>query len=50
MNWIMKSRNSSFNAFESASVFTENIKAVVHVDSEYSQAYGEGLDTPMEAR
>ena len=50
VNKIMKSRNSSFNAFESASIFTENVKACVHVDTEYSEACGEGLDTPMDAR
>ena len=50
VNKIMKSRNSSYNAFETASVFTENVKACVHVDTEYSEAFGEGLDTPMEAR
>ena len=31
-------------------MFTENMKACLHVDAQYSEAHGEGLDTPMEAR
>ena len=46
----MKDRNQSHASFDTTTTFTKHLKAIAHVDSQYSEAYGEGLDTPMEAR
>ena len=50
VNHIMKDRNSCHHAFESTLHFSKHIKALLHVDMVYSEEFGVGLDTPMEAR
>ena len=47
---LLKKRNQSHASFDTTTTFTENLKAIAHVDTQYSEIYGEGLDTPIEAR
>lgn len=50
INKIMKSRNVSYLGFASICSSTHYLKALSHVDTQYSETYGEGLDTPMDVR
>ena len=50
VNNIMKSRNISYCGFEGLIEFTANLKSLYHVDMQYSEVYGEALDTPITAR
>ena len=50
LNHLLKERNSGHQAFEHATTFTEYLKAIAHVDMQFSEAWGEGLDTPIGAR
>ena len=50
MNKLLKERNQTHSSFDSTTTFTQHLKGIAHVDTQYSEVYGEGLDTPMEAR
>ena len=50
MNKLLKQRNLSHKGFDSLINFTQNIKAIMHVDMQYSDVFNEGLETPMNAR
>ena len=43
-------RNQSHASFDTTTTFTKHLKGIAHVDTQYSEVYGEGLDTPMGAR
>ena len=50
INAVLKSRNISHSGFDGLVEFSHNLKAICHVDANYSEVYGEVLDTPMTAR
>ena len=50
VNGLLKSRNISYNGFDGLVEFSHNLKAICHVDTQFSEAHGEVLDTPMSAR
>ena len=47
---MLKQRNISHKGFDALLNFTQNIKSIIHTDMQYSEVYGEGLDTPITAR